>query len=943
MVFAVACMVSFAVAAAEKTITVAEGQTVELKETLAAAGLTLENNDTLVKTGGGRLVGSTDYSGITVHLRVVEGVFEGRTKEQFFKAGNIAVRSGATLDVNNTGGGAVNLLTRRNIFLQGAGSLAAAVTVKGRALTGALLIRGTGNSYQIMDGCHFYLDGADATIAATSAGNMGYLTNAWIEDKNGSHTLTLLGPGHALDPETGVIGTQYEHRFRYGSGFTNMTGRIVVDGASLTAHNVAYKVHPDKFPMTIKSGGTYGQEGASFGACISRVTFEWGGIVAGDTTASITLPPIAGLPAISSKTTATIDDDWTAPAADLALDRSLVAYKALTFGAKAKVRVDDYGPLDGGIAYTLARSTASVAGCPVLEKVSADPTGWKVECTADGKSVVLSYEIPAIPGLVNVRDWGLLPGEENAAANDVAFAAGLASLDETPHVLFFPAGTLHFTALLAVSEKSGLTLLGDNRCSRIQVADDASAVLSVVGGSDVTVTGLALAGGAGVAVAADGTANLVVTNNLFASVPGAIADVEGAYPVLAKDCTDVIVRENVARGVIYAGPVHAAGSTAVAGVEPTASEVVLYSWTDPTDISTNRAFSVALAERGLAEFPQGAKLVKKGDGRLDGPALPNIGNRIGSIDVREGTFRSTTRGSLGPDGANVTVADGASLMLEPAGTSVAAMNTKFSLGGTGAATVEGAVLSIYGASWQETVGCTFSLWSDATFAYYSEGSCGLFSSCTLDQNGHTLTLRGELGRANALRFRLSCLFRNSAPIIADNITVSASYKDGEGFRGVDGKRPPLLKIKSNARLLLNNQDFADVFEVYDFEPGGVYEAESSKVLFTSNVKGAPEVCASVELTISKSYTARAADLLNGKKMVAQKSVAFAEDCVVDVEGAADLPFVQAGYVLVTSAAQIPRKPVRGPGLAAAGWTTALSADGKSLLVKPVGGTLLLVR
>ncbi|MDO5319563.1 MAG: hypothetical protein Q4G65_13115, partial [bacterium] len=198
-------------------------------------------------------------------------------------------------------------------------------------------------------------------------------------------------------------------------------------------------------------------------------------------------------------------------------------------------------------------------------------------------------------------------------------------------------------------------------------------------------------------------------------------------------------------------------------------------------------------------------------------------------------------------------------------------------------------------------------------------------------------------RRNVQLRRVLQLPLNSAPIIADNLTVSASYKDGEGFRGEDGKRPPLLKIKSNARLLLNNQDFADVFEVYDFEPGGVYEAESPTALVTSNVKGAPEVRSSVALTVSKSYTARAADLLNGKKMVAQQSVAFAEGCVVDVEGAADLPFVQAGYVLVASAEPIPRRPVRGPELTAAGWTTALSADGKALLVKPVGGTLLLMR
>ncbi len=944
LVLAVWCLTG--VFAAEKTITVEEGATIGLTAALTAAGFTLEEGDTLVKMGGGRLTGSADYKDQKVHLRIVEGVFEGNRKEDFFKEGDIAVRAGATLDVNSTNGG--NILSGRRIYLRGTGSPSAAVTVNGRSVNGALLIRGS-TYHEIMLDCRFYLDGEDVTIGSICSGNNGYLSRGWFDSKNGDHTLTLMGPGHTLNAD-GSVPDLYQHRFRYGHGFTNMTERIVVDGAALTAHNVGYRAHVRPLPLTVKNRGSFGPDGAAFGACFSLVTFEWGSIVAGDSVVSVTLPPIAGFPQISARTTATIDNSWTIPCAELVEGHRLVAHKALTFGGGAKVVLADVEKLDSGTVYTLATSTVSVTGCPKLSLQANQSANWQVTAGADGKSIQLAYVAPEISGLVNVRDWGVRPGVEHAEANVAAFNQGLAALDTATHTIFFPPGNYSFASPIVIGNRSNLTLLGEGEGSQITVTDEAATqVLSVSGGSNIMVTSLKLSGGAGVAVDATGTPNLAVTNNVFAGIAGTIADVEGTYPVRATDCTDVVVRENVVTGdTTYTGHLLAAGTTTVADLEPSANEVVLFAHIDPdpAKLYDSRPFAEALAERGLAEYPQGAKLVKKGLGKLAGPPnLDPLGLRLGQIEVREGTIVSLQQGALGPNGNTVTTGDEATVLLENTGDGCLAEGTTFVLKGDGAKkTAAGAPLCVRSESWRAAQNATFKLESDATIRHVNSGQCGLFSECTIDQQGHTLTLLGTEGRGRShFRFRLYTLFRNSAPIIARNLTLSGSYKGGSGFRGENGVRPPLLKIEDDAQLLVNNQDFADVFEVYEFEPGAQYNAENAKDITTANVKGPPELLDKITLNITNSYTAVAAELLAGKKMTAVKTLKFGAACVVDVVDAADLPIRNAGYVLATSQAAISGRPKATWALTEAGWTTALSSDGKSLLLKPVGGTMILIR
>ena len=101
--------------------------------------------------------------------------------------------------------------------------------------------------------------------------------------------------------------------------------------------------------------------------------------------------------------------------------------------------------------------------------------------------------------------------------------------------------------------------------------------------------------------------------------------------------------------------------------------------------------------------------------------------------------------------------------------------------------------------------------------------------------------------------------------------------------------------------------------------------------------------ANVTLSITSNYTARASDLLAGKNITAKKTLTFGEQSVADVEGVETLPFSNAGYVLATSDVAISGRPKKSLALMAAGWTTSLSSDGKTLKLIPSGGTTIFLR
>ena len=918
---------------------------------LAAAGegARVADGDTFVKTGGGTLIATNTWKDVKVNTRVEAGVYEARYAGDLSGGSTIAVRDGASLKINaKVGNGTQIAAGGRSFYLRGAGHPAAAVTKNGRTFTGALVFTGTAN-YQILNGCHFLADAAgEAVIASDCAGNEGYLTYGWLRPSAGA--LRLVGPGHVIGAD-GRAPTIYEHRYRYGYGYTNTNNKIVLDGAVLAGSSANYYARPNKVKLEVRNGGGVGPDNQSFLDAFSSIDFEWGTIMQGENAATITMPVFSGLPFLSATVTPTVNKAWTVSAADLLQGRCMGAFKALTFGANAKLRVTGAETLDCTAVYTVATSAVSVAGLPVFEANPDEPRRWKTTAGLDGKSVLLVYDPPRSEGVVNVRDWGVLPGAENAAANSSAFAAGLAQLTGTGNVVFFPQGVYFFDAPISVENASGLTLFGDDGFSQLQVTDAAAAsVLSLTGGTDVTVTGLRFADCAGVAIAANGTASLTVTNNVYTNIVGALDGVADAvYPVAAADCTDLFVQNNrVKGGATYTSSVYAGGATTFkAGSEP--SEVWVWSWPTLEDSLATVNFATALASLGYVDYPQGAKLVKMGTGRFQGTSSATVRDRLGEIDIREGTFVTSQGTSLGKSGNKVTIHDGATLVVEANGDTCSASGANITVGGFGAATSEGGSICLKSISWQCSVNCTFTLASDTAFRQINPGSCGFFSQCTINQQGHTLVLRGD-GLDRQIRFRLRCLFKNSAPIIVSNCTVSASYKEGgsAGFSGENGVRPPLLKIARNAKLLLNNQDFSDVFAVYEFEPGAQLNAESALPLFTSNLVGAPTIQDNVTTyTVNGSFTARAADLVAGKSLTAAKAFALGANCTVDVDDPDALPLRANGrlaqYVLATAEGGIAGRPVKGANLAETTWQLRLVDGGKTLLLAQPESTFLILR
>ena len=937
----IACFWALSATAEIWTITVPAGETkylqTEVEALIAEKGHSFAASDVIEKEGGGRLIGTNTWKDVKIGLRVKEGVYEARFLGDLF-AGAVTVFDGASLLVNNKAANGSSMCNDKHFYLNGHGHADAAVN----GLTGALVFGGNEN-YQVMKSCKFELQ-SDATIALGVARQFGMFTYGII-NQNG-HKLTLLGGGHTLGSNGNTTGL-YQLRFRYGYGFTN-TAEIVVDGGAFVAHNVTYWARPNKVPRcTIKNRGAFGPDGQSFADCFALISFEPGTFVASAGTATFTLPPMEGSPLITANVTPTINKAWTVRANEIASGVTLGAYNALTFGTSATLSVADAGELDGGMSYVVATSRVSVAGLPTYTATADQPQRWKAVAT-DSKKVSLVYDLPA--GAINVRDWGVLPGAANAAANDAAFATGLANLSGTGNVVFFPQGQYYFSSPVAVSAASGVTLLGDNGWSLLRVTDPAAtSILSVTGGSDVTVTGLGFADCAGVAVAASGTANLTVTNNVFTNVVGAVSGVDGTYPVSAADCTDLYVKDNRVRGgAAYTKLAYVSGTTTKKdGSEPDSGELEFFVYAKAGESRTER-FPEVFARFGLAEYPADTTLVKTGLGRFYGTNDVAIRARTKQIVVREGTYVGTYTnawGRIDPSTGKsyVKVEDGATALVEGSGDSHGAMHVIFEVGRGGAATSGGGYsLAFRSPSWRVTYFCRYVLRSDTFFGKVDETQAGVFSQSTTEQNGHTLVLKG-MNINSDFRFRENHTFCSPGPIYVTNATVSASYADNYiGWKCPDGK-PPLISFGTGSRFMPDTQAFCDVFDLYEFAPGAIFTCKNPTELRVARLKGSPTLNPNLTLTLGSNYIARASDLLADKHLTAKNNLHFDPNCTADVEDAESLPFTDTGYVLATSDVAIDGRPKKSLALMAAGWTTSLSSDGKTLRLIPVGGTTIFVR
>ena len=340
-------------------------------------------------------------------------------------------------------------------------------------------------------------------------------------------------------------------------------------------------------------------------------------------------------------------------------------------------------------------------------------------------------------------------------------------------------------------------------------------------------------------------------------------------------------------------------------------------------------------------------LVKTGLGRFYGTNDIAIRDRIKQIVVREGTYVGTHADAWGRKDSStgnsyVKVEDGATALVEGSGDTLSAQHVTFEVGRGGAATSGGGYsLAFRSPSWRITYNCRFVLRSDTFFGKVDEAQAGVFSQSITEQNGHTLVLKG-MNINSDFRFRENHTFRSPGPIYVTNATVSASYADSTGWKCPDGK-PPLLSFGTGSRFYPDTQAFCDVFDLYEFAPGTTFTCRSNNTFRVANLKGPPTVNVNVTLTIESNYIARASDLLADKHLTAKKTLTFAPNCTADVEDAESLPFTDTGYVLATSDVAIDGRPKKSLALMAAGWTTSLSSDGKTLRLIPVGGTTIFIR
>ena len=926
----VACAIACVANAKEIELKVESGEQT-FDAALTASGQTLESGDTVVKTGEGTLTATATYKDLMYLTRVSEGVYSVGVAGGLGKDGNhIRVKKGASLVVKYGGTIGKNF----QFWLEGEGHSSLG------AKAGAMSFQTS--YFEVFSSCGFNLDQGDATLYSSvgHSSNGPFTYGRW---NLYGHKLTLKGTDFSKG-----------YRFRFASNENTLSGGttgIVIDNCRLShGGGGTFKKDAKSYAVTLKNGGLIGPENQSFMDLFAELLFDPGtGMENNGSNNAITLSAFTGFPSISGDITPTVNKRWSLRATDLAANVNLTAVKALTFGTGAVLDLPDgyLASLDAGTTRKLATSSVSITGLPKLSLPPDCSPNWKLALSSDTKTLTLMYDTAKIPaGVVNVRDWGVLPGADKAAANTAAFNQGLAALGDQATV-FFPQGEYYFDEPLAVGGKTGLTLLGDNQAATIRVTDDAAtSVLAANGGSNLTVTDLTLAGGAGVAVAAADASGLTVTNNAFRDIKGAIADVSGAYPVSAVNCTDTFVRDNlVLDGATYDALAYVSGGSAVPGSEPQSTNVILR-----VKEGQEESFAKAFARTGLAAYPQDALMIKRGKGLLN--ATNAVSSVMNGIRIEEGTFAACVDNELGIAGQAVKVCPGATLRLKTANP-IAFQNRVMYLEGTG---VDGTgALDMHSGIWQFAVDWTLRLTGDATInARNITAQTGVFSHTTFYLEGHTLTVQGNYPTNKSdVRFRETSVIASSGTIVADKVYLSASYGSGKGFRCNADNITATLTVVNGSNVGLSTGHLMNMFTRTEWAQGTSlwisYDSGHALAQTTfKTVAGCPSYTSNASMThsvVTDAVVARADDLVAGKWFKAPLNLSFGENAKIEVEGIDDLPRVdQKGnpaVYTVASGASLSGKPGKGASLVGKHWRVFVegnavkiaAADGLTVLLK----------
>ena len=895
-------LAAFAGFAADVAINVPDGVTQDFYTALAANGKTVQDlkDNKLVKTGGGTLVGTNEMASVFKNMDINAGVFSARVEGDLgvrtFATYNITVKDGATFRLDG-GSSSTAMLLNRCVGLSGTGA-------PGEG--GAVVCSGK----SVGDYIAFKL-GADATIATSYADGPTYCfkdgpygdANVGRIDLNG-HDLTLrtLGDG---------VGYVLVKRFDLRGD-----GRIVVDGAYFgqdpdPIRNLSYEPEIGYTTLVLKNGATFRPRSQGMVSLFDSIDLSSDSTIAGEEGGSaafdLAIGGWVGTGAVSGLSSLTVSDTFTVRVSDL-LDGNILSLECpLVFADGALFAVEgDLFALDPGATgrVKIAESSAGIEGCPTV--FGQLGRHWSLEKSADGKSLELVYD-PQVPaGAIDVvADWGLVPGA-GATGNAALFNAKLAALSAAKPVLYFPAGDYVFEAPIAIGEKTGVTLMGDEVRGVLRAGEGVASLIDASGSTDCTITDLAFVGTTGPAVTATGATGLSVLRNTYVRVGGAIADAEGTYPVNAVDSTNVRVLDNrILDGVFYAAAVRLANSTKAADGEPIGGQVRIY-----VPVGETLTLSTALTQSGRTAYPLDARLVKTGGGTLVGEAA--YGSLLRGVTVQEGVYSVASDDCFGirqkwNDSELIRILPGGTLLFDSTNPKARIFfNRNMFVGGSGAPGMGGAIVF----SKRCRAYCEYSqmtLTDDAVFATYLPGEYARYLKsyheankppyrCRVRFSGHSLTLRTMPG---AYGFTADCGIQIGEPSNGEDLIVDGGkfgQADEDLVPAFEGKAKPVrLVLRNGAEFRPRSQGFIDSFLgiAADSTSTIVGVGESEFDLTVGEWFGAGTVVSGVSsLVVTNAFTARVSDLASGGWLKVQAPLAFGAGTCFRTEG--DLFTLKAG-------------------------------------------------
>ena len=504
-----------------------------------------------------------------------------------------------------------------------------------------------------------------------------------------------------------------------------------------------------------------------------------------------------------------------------------------------------------------------------------------------------------------VSAWGLQSGPGSAAANSAAVAAhvsGVASGTE----LHFPAGEYYFSDTLDLSAvtSSGITI------SASETAVLHSGIM-LGGASDVTVKGLEFRNCAGPAIVADGTDGLVVTNCTFADVVGAYADGK-KYNFAFLNVTGL----NVVDSTYSFSDGHLDGRAYFdGGTQTKLSEA--YAGATVINVKVKTAWAVATNGLGLTAASFSGKALRKiGAGQL----TPNDTQKdmgITNLEILQGIYyvagdgycgtgyiRVHPEGHLHIDGGNKTRISSRWIYLSGSGGTVNASTCSVRFMGT--------------AYWGKAKDIRWYLEDDASI-YIEKGANGVFYQGQVHLNGHTLTIsRNESGTECTMRD--SCKWYGGGTVVVEK--AKFTIDDGGNYTIESGSAPKFV-FKNSAIFAPGDATACNVVKDVDFATGTKIEPASATALAFDSMIGVPTITANVSsMTIKKLYTARAADLLKGRRPSMDGALVFGPNAKWAVDDIGSLSRTE--YTLCSAKGGITGAPARAAGDGYVGWRSAFS-------------------